>query len=104
MAICDICNLEMTTASTCVADPVKLDGRVIERHRFGTERGWPRSATCGDCGVERGAYHHPGCDIENCANCGDQRLSCGCEDAPDDNDDFDSLDDAAPWQPLKLLR
>jgi hypothetical protein len=53
MAICDICNLEMMTATSCVADPVELDGRIIERRLFGTERGWKRSTKCGDCGEWR---------------------------------------------------
>jgi hypothetical protein len=106
MAICDICNLEMMTASSCVADPVELDGRIIERRLFGTERGWKRSTKCGDCGVKRGAFHHPGCDIERCANCGRQRLSCGCEDEPEDSFEDgieDDLGTMGSWPPLRLL-
>ena len=33
---------------------------------------------CDDCGAERGEYHHPGCEWEECPRCGGQYLSCGC--------------------------
>lgn len=34
--------------------------------------------TCGDCGIEEGNYHIPGCDIERCPFCLGQLISCDC--------------------------
>lgn len=36
---------------------------------------------CGACGVEEGRLHMPGCDMEPCADCGGQRISCDCNAA-----------------------
>ena len=37
------------------------------------------NVTCGDCGVNEGDLHQPGCDMELCPFCGDQLLSCQCK-------------------------
>lgn len=34
---------------------------------------------CGDCGVDPGETHKPGCDVEMCPGCGWQRIQCDDE-------------------------
>jgi hypothetical protein len=33
---------------------------------------------CGCCEAEPGEYHSQGCDVERCARCGFQAISCSC--------------------------
>ena len=75
----------MLEAASCGFDAQRepFGGQV----RFGDEQylqdafaaGWLEER-CGDCGVERGGYHHPGCDVEECPLCRTQLLSCDCLD------------------------
>jgi hypothetical protein len=71
MALCECCNQEMFTAVTCTANPpFAVDGTTYTP--FAAEE------DCGDCGVSAGGLHHPGCEIESCPCCGEQRLYCNC--------------------------
>lgn len=91
MAMCTWCAREMTAASSCTVVAMHQGGARIDMIAWGQERpGWTsRRAACGDCGVQPGGFHHPGCDVQRCPVCSGQMLSCGCrfdEDPPDDDD------------------
>lgn len=87
MAACSWCHSEMTTAISCIVGVFHQRGRRFDMTPFGEEPG-PRTSgeRCGDCGVVRGGWHHPGCDLQRCPACRRQLISCGCrfdEDGPD---------------------
>lgn len=80
MAVCRICNREMTTAKGCGVGFVLLDGKRYERIRRGSRRDLiPGVGRCFDCGARRGQYHHSGCDAERCPACGGQMFICDCD-------------------------
>jgi hypothetical protein len=36
------------------------------------------SQFCRDCGVKKGEYHVPTCEVERCPACGGEAISCEC--------------------------
>jgi hypothetical protein len=84
MAQCQWCEREMTTAASCSAAVLHRGGEVIKMIPWGKERGWAATTRCGDCGVMRGGFHHPGCDVQRCPICFGQMLSCDCRFDEDD--------------------
>ena len=79
MATCDLCNQDMLTADSCSVTVLRHGERAFPAIPFGQEPGWLRPPEfCNDCGVRRGRFHHPGCDIQACPRCQGQLLSCHC--------------------------
>ncbi len=39
-----------------------------------------KSHPCHDCNAFPGAFHVPGCDMEECPRCGHQSISCACDE------------------------
>lgn len=106
MATCTYCEQEMLVAASCSVTEPHVDGVAQPLPRWGAETGYGRLprplGRCGDCGVEPGGAHHPGCDLAQCPRCRGQLLSCGCrfdedppgEDYGDGEDDYrGGLDD-----------
>jgi hypothetical protein len=60
---------------------VIINSREYERVRYGQEEEYwlyEKGNPCDDCGVTRGNFHLLGCDLEVCARCGGQLISCDC--------------------------
>jgi hypothetical protein len=100
MAICHFCNLEMLDTVSCTVSVLHQRGVPVPQIPYGAEyhpRSWgPRPPRCGDCGTPLGGYHHLGCDMQDCAVCGRQMISCDCrfdEDPPELFDEEDEWDE-----------
>jgi hypothetical protein len=60
-----------------------FDGVDYPRIPYGDEReGWPEEMEilehCHDCDVRTGELHLPGCDVERCPRCREQKITCPC--------------------------
>ena len=67
---------------------VLIDGVKHTRIRYGEESQCKAAdlPPCRDCGVEKGQLHVAMCDVEQCAACGRQAITCDCKyEDPDDS-------------------
>lgn len=78
MAVCDLCDREMTSASSCTVTELHACGAPYTLSPYSPDPRAGGSPRCGDCGVEPGGFHHIGCDLQRCPRCGGQLLSCCC--------------------------
>lgn len=72
MATCAYCKQEMLLGVSCKKFPITR-WKIDPLPHTGTEN-------CHDCNCPPGGYHHPGCDWEKCPRCGEQAISCDCND------------------------
>jgi hypothetical protein len=78
MAICSACKQDMGKHVSCTLK--KYTDK--KNPRIPYDRG--EDGNCHDCGTPNGSLHHPGCDMERCADCHGQAISCDC-DPPETN-------------------
>lgn len=75
-ATCGSCMQEMKPGVSCTLEKY----RDKKNPRVPYDRG--EEGNCRDCGAPNGGLHHPGCDMERCADCGGQSISCDCPPEP----------------------
>ena len=73
------------------------DGAPLAMVPNGKEKRFARwkAMPCGDCGVAVGAFHHLGCDMQECPRCSRQMMCCGCWF---DEDGVAIADDEEMWE------
>jgi hypothetical protein len=77
----------MLDTKSCKPFKVRIYGVDYDRIPYGQGHSVPIDGMpdlCHDCGVEKGGYHHPGCDMETCPRCGGQIIYCNCIDLDDE--------------------
>jgi hypothetical protein len=102
MAVCDWCGEEMTKGGSCSVAEFHRGGKGVAMIRFGDERARMGMFSCGDCGVRRGGFHHPGCDVQRCPVCGGQMMSCGCR-FDEDRQAVDQLELDSNGDPVEVV-
>jgi hypothetical protein len=95
MVECDFCGGETAVVAGCEerrliygnddAEAGEVEAEeLVTPYRYGEEprfEGTGARGTCGECNASVGEFHHIGCRIEQCPNCGEKLQFCDC--APD---------------------
>lgn len=95
MAICQVCEREMLTATSCTVSVLHIDGEPCPAVPYGKETRYGRIVStlrrCHDCGAQPGGFHHLGCDWAECPHCHGQLITCTCpfDEFPDESFDED---------------
>lgn len=74
--VCPWCRKPMDYGVGCSIERLEVNGVKKNRIPFGDEPHGRNREECPDCRVERGQFHHEGCDWEVCPFDGKQLLSC----------------------------
>lgn len=82
MSICKSCLNDMKEVKSCNRNSALWLGKSTQMYAtipyINPATFTNDNPNCHDCGVQIGAKHHPGCDMERCPRCGGQLISCGC--------------------------
>lgn len=81
---CPYCEAEFATGEGCTTSTIPFPDEVrVPAVRYGDENDQfaANEPRCPDCGVARGGYHHPFCEVERCPRCHGRLATCGCLDA-----------------------
>ena len=82
MAECRSCHNDMSEVQSCshnVCITFEGDARMYQAIPYINPATFDdENPNCHDCGVQIGAKHHAGCDMESCPRCGSQLISCDC--------------------------
>ena len=89
-ATCSLCERQMVPGGGCRESVLIFKPKAknkpevqLKRLRFGEEQRFgpvEETGNCHDCNAASGAYHHTGCDWEECPQCGGQLLACACNE------------------------
>ena len=75
-ATCTFCQRQMTAKNGCEIRGYKWGAKTYSAIPFGIGHSIISKPVCHDCGVGKGQFHHPGCDMEECPICRGQLISC----------------------------
>ena len=83
VATCKFCGKEMVGAASCVESHILIDGKKYSLVPYNKKsdnvfRKKNEVSRCPDCNVMYGGFHHLGCGMEICPECGNRWISCRC--------------------------